>query len=670
MDRDLSRSRAILIGNGSYREHPRIQNLGSAQTCIAAMTTLLTGGLCGWPADRVTPLVDVPAPPTLAREIVKAVRDSEDVLFVYYVGHGMRTSDGQLALALGETDPDPETLPHTAMLYENLARILRGSRAATKIVILDCCHAGLAGKAHYQFQSANIAEAYPVDGLYFIGASAAAKKAISPLDTTLTYFTRALIDVVHDGIPHFPGMLSLDQIFREVRVRLVRANLPEPVESGIRGAHQFPFARNAAPVGLSDRPARDVPQVRSHQSAQAPAAAVNIDSVSPTAFRAAPVFRRSVEHAPSHAVRTLTPGGSALEFRADGTLLAAACEGRSAAPQVPPRTRGRAEVRGIAGLPSVINSPPRGREGSARLGARSAQLGAGSAARLEAWSSVRWWVATTGDVLGTAAAHEGCDIFSVAFSPGGKYLATGEDYETVRLWEVDTGTHLRTFKGRTGGVTAVAVSPDGQLVASIVQGESQPRIWETRSGELGRSLARIKGLWPNILVFSPDGSRLAGGGERSEVIALWNPVTGRSVVALNYRWPGIPNKVHTLTSRFIPENDPEDLLLDVRAIAFSPDGSRVIAGHEYISIWKLPARWSIKTLNKDGYIRGMSTLACSPTAPFLAVGSQNSIQIWNLTTGQHLRTLQGHRSQIRALQFSPDGRLLASADSESIRIWE
>ena len=244
MVRDLSRARAILIGNARY-ESRGIEDLPPARGSVAAMAGLLEGQLCGWPTDRVTQLVDVPTQHELALEVIAAVQDAEDLLVVYYVGHGLRTSKGQLALALGKTHPGSEALPYTAMLYESLAEILRGCRAATKLVILDCCHAELGGKANYVFQGSDLAEAYPVDGLYFIGASKQHEKAKSPVGGELTYFTQALIDVVRGGIANRPEELQLDQIFLELRARLVRANLPEPVESGIRGARQFPFALNA-----------------------------------------------------------------------------------------------------------------------------------------------------------------------------------------------------------------------------------------------------------------------------------------------------------------------------------------------------------------------------------------------------------------------------------------
>jgi hypothetical protein len=256
MARDLSRARAILIGNAGF-DSQRINDLPAARRCVTAMAELLEGQLCGWPADRITKLVDVAAPHVLARQVLAAVRDAEDVLLLYYVGHGMTTRNGRLALAVGETDPDPEALPYSSMLYENLADIMRGCRAATKLVILDCCHAELGGKANYVFQGSDLAEAYPVDGLYFVGASKKYEKAKSPVDEGLTYFTQAFVDVVRGGIAGQAEELRLDQIFLELRARLVRANLPEPVDSGIRGARQFPFARNAQSV--NGEPVRELP---------------------------------------------------------------------------------------------------------------------------------------------------------------------------------------------------------------------------------------------------------------------------------------------------------------------------------------------------------------------------------------------------------------------------
>jgi Caspase domain len=256
MDRDLSRSRAILISNGIYRDLG-IPDLPATAGCIPAMQALLTSDLCGWPPDRVESLPEVAAPHELARSLVELVKGAQDVLVLYYAGHGMRTATGQLALALGDSSADRELLPHTAILYEAVARILRRCSAATKLVILDCCHAELGNKDNYQTQSADI-DAEPVDGLYCIWASKQWEKARSPLDGGLPYFTDAFIQVVRAGIPGKPPKLTIDQIFTELRARMLRADLPEPAQSGIRDAHHWPFARNAAPPETHRDPDREL----------------------------------------------------------------------------------------------------------------------------------------------------------------------------------------------------------------------------------------------------------------------------------------------------------------------------------------------------------------------------------------------------------------------------
>ncbi len=256
MGRDLSRSRAILISNAAFSDDG-IPDLPGAVGCAPAMGALLTSALCGWPTDRVEILQDMAAPPELARKLVELTEGVQDVLLLYYAGHGMRMPNGQLALALRDTSSNRTLLRHTAMVYKEVADILRGCPATTKLVILDCCHAELGNRASDQFQSVDI-DAEPVDGLYCIWASKEWEKAKSPLSGGLTYFTDAFIGVALTGIPGKPPQLTIDQIFTELRARMLRANLPEPAQSGIRDAYHWPFAHNAARPGTHRDPDREI----------------------------------------------------------------------------------------------------------------------------------------------------------------------------------------------------------------------------------------------------------------------------------------------------------------------------------------------------------------------------------------------------------------------------
>jgi Caspase domain len=142
MDRDFSRSRAILISNAVFTD-TEIEDLPGAAGSASAMKALLTSELCGWPENRVETLTDVVAPEALATALIELTEGVEDVLLLYYVGHGIRMTTGQLALALRGTSSNRALLRHTAMAYKDVAEILRGCPATTKLVILDCSYAEL-----------------------------------------------------------------------------------------------------------------------------------------------------------------------------------------------------------------------------------------------------------------------------------------------------------------------------------------------------------------------------------------------------------------------------------------------------------------------------------------------------------------------------------------------
>jgi WD40 repeat protein len=57
-------------------------------------------------------------------------------------------------------------------------------------------------------------------------------------------------------------------------------------------------------------------------------------------------------------------------------------------------------------------------------------------------------------------------VYSVAFSPDGKTLASGSEGQTVKLWDARTGQEMATLKGHTDYVSSVAFSPDGKTLAS------------------------------------------------------------------------------------------------------------------------------------------------------------------------------------------------------------
>ena len=96
-----------------------------------------------------------------------------------------------------------------------------------------------------------------------------------------------------------------------------------------------------------------------------------------------------------------------------------------------------------------------------------------------------------------------CQLHCVAFSPGGKTLASGGDDGVVRLWDVAARKNMRTLKGHTDAVFSVAFSPDGKTLASGSR-DKTVMLWDVAASENPRTLKGHADLVDSV-AFSPDG---------------------------------------------------------------------------------------------------------------------------------------------------------------------
>lgn len=141
---------------------------------------------------------------------------------------------------------------------------------------------------------------------------------------------------------------------------------------------------------------------------------------------------------------------------------------------------------------------------------------------------VQVWDYVTGRLLRTLRAcriggdfaqpHSGPPA-TVCFSPDGKTLATGGDWDgSVKLWNVQTGHLEQTLRGHSRGVSALAFAPDGTRLASG-SGDETVRVWNLHSSARPVALNNL-GAFVQDVAFSADGKLLATGGSQVRVWAM------------------------------------------------------------------------------------------------------------------------------------------------------
>ena len=226
---------------------------------------------------------------------------------------------------------------------------------------------------------------------------------------------------------------------------------------------------------------------------------------------------------------------------------------------------------------------------------------------------------------------------ALAFSADGKTLAAAPyPGNVIKTWDSASARELHAFPGQLA-VQGIAVSPDGRwLIAGSARGTN---IWDLESRKLTKKLDGAA----NFAIFSKDGRWLAtnpGIQFPGETLRVFDVKTWAPVAEFHFPQRGTP----VVSIVFIPNDSPLTTLGPIsRSFEFT------VAGEKH-TLWSSP-----------------SPLSVSPDQKILAVhsGMGGDVDLWDLASGQKLRTLAAHKLSIIALSFSGDARWLLTAGQET-----
>jgi WD40 repeat protein/serine/threonine protein kinase len=339
--------------------------------------------------------------------------------------------------------------------------------------------------------------------------------------------------------------------------------------------------------------------------------------------------------------------------------------------------------------------------------------------------TLRLWELATGRHVRTLAGHVS-SVTTLAVTPDGRFAISGSLDTNLRVWDLSTGACLRILKGHDNSVTAVAVTPDGHLAVSVSR-DKTVRQWDLKTGKCLQTFTgytywleaialisngrfaiigsndemRLKDFTKDeyLQIFRKTGGHSAMLGRGDESLRLWNIPPGECFLTIQNRRDEKINVAVTPDGRFAVSGGKNETLQlwdllsgkclwifrGQKAFKFSKKSKALMncvavtiderfavsGGYDaHVRLWDLSTGECLRTF--EGHEERVSAVAVTSDGRFAVSGSfDTTLRLWDLTIGECLQTFNGHEGIVTAVAITPDGRFVVSGSSDkTLRLWD